>query len=206
MVKGIENSQMENLIKDTAKGMFFSKGLINATTQEIANEAGINRTMIHYYFRSRDQLFNVVLQEAMLGMMDRVKEIFNSNNSLREKIKSFLDVFITETSDYPYLENFLVSEIARDPEKILKLYPPNNSCLKDNVKKQLDQEVQAGTLAPITIDHFICNLMALCKYPLIAKPIIQTVCGYDDAAYKIFLIERKKVVYFNIFNEPYPEN
>jgi len=197
---------MENLIKDTAKRMFFSKGLINATTQEIADEAGINRTMIHYYFRSRDFLFNTVLEEAMLGMIDHVKEIFNSDDSLRGKIKSFLDLFVTESSNYPYLENFIISEIARDPAKILALYPQNNSCMKDKIRQQLDQEVKVGTLVPISIDHFICNLMALSKYPLIAKPIIQTVCGYDDDAYKLFLLQRKKVVYFSIFNEPYPEN
>ncbi len=204
MVK-VADKDTEKLIKDTAKRIFFSKGLINATTQEIADEAGINRTMIHYYFRSRDLLFNIVLEEAMLSMMGNIEAIFISDKSLRNKIREFLDVFITETSNYPHLENFVISEIARYPEKTRKLYPHDKECLKMKLKEQLDEEVLAGTLSPITIDHFICNLMSLCKYPLIAKPIIQTICGYDEVAYRNFLLERKKVVYSNIFNEPYPE-
>ncbi len=61
-----ENAQTEQLIKDTAKHLIFQKGVLKATTQQIADEAGVNRALIHYYFRSREQLLDTLLQEAIL--------------------------------------------------------------------------------------------------------------------------------------------
>ena len=64
MVQIKKDDATEELIKNTAKKIFFGEGKFNATTQEIADAAGINRTLINYYFRSRDKLFEIVLQDA----------------------------------------------------------------------------------------------------------------------------------------------
>jgi TetR/AcrR family transcriptional regulator len=200
-----EATETENLIKETAKRIFFSKGHVNASTKEIAKEAGVNRALIHYYFRSRDFLFNMVLEEAMRGVTGKIGEIFGSDLDLRSKVRAFLDAFIQEMAEYPYLETFMVTEMAKNPEKIQELHPKNTDQVKALMEKQLQSEIEAGTLPSIRIDHFMVNLLSMCNYPLIAKPVIQTIFGYDDNAYKRFLTERKKVVYKVIFNEEYPE-
>ncbi len=204
MVK--EESETENLIKETAKRVFFSLGHINASTKEIAKEAGVNRALIHYYFRSRDFLFNLVLEEAMRGLTGKFAVILGSDLTLRAKIKTFLDTFIEETAEFPYLETFLITEMTKNPEKIMELHPKNSEVLKEMLEKQIQAEVDAGTMKPIKIDHFMVNMMSLCNYPLVAKPIIQTIFGYDEIRYKAFLAERKRVVYCNIFNEEYPDD
>jgi TetR/AcrR family transcriptional regulator len=200
-----EATETENLIKETAKRVFFSNGHINASTKEIAKEAGVNRALIHYYFRSRDFLFNMVLEEAMRSVSGKITAILGSDLDLRSKVRAFLDTFIREMAEFPYLETFMVIEIAKNPEKMSELHPKNADQVKAIVDEQIQGEIAAGTLSAITIDHFMVNLMSLCNYPLIAKPVIQTIFGYDDNAYKKFLAERKKVVYKAIFNEEYPE-
>lgn len=204
MVK--EGVETEILIKEAAKRVFFSMGHINASTKEIAKEAGVNRALIHYYFRSRDFLFNMVLEEAVKGMASKIGAIFGSDMELRPKIKAFLDVFIQVSGDFPYLETFMITEMMKNPKKIQELHPKNAGFVKDLMTKQVESEVAAGTMDPIEIDHFIVNLMSMCNYPLIAKPVLQTLLGYDEAAYRLFLSERKKIVYRNIFNEEYPED
>jgi TetR/AcrR family transcriptional regulator len=197
-------TQTEDLIKETAKKLFFSKGHIQATTQEIADEAGVNRALIHYYFRSRDLLFEQVLQEEMLRIRETMSEILGAKVSLREKINQFLNVFISHLIDYPYIENFIVTEIATNPKKLAEFHTVEIDRALAVIKRQLKEEIKNGTLAPIEIEHFMANMMSMCNYPMIAKPIIQNVFGFDEKAYRKFLLERKKVVYRTIFNEEPP--
>ena len=67
-----KDSATEDLIKETAKRIFFAEGRFNATTQEIADAAGVNRTLVHYYFRSRDLLFEKVWMEGQTEFKDKL--------------------------------------------------------------------------------------------------------------------------------------
>lgn len=201
----LETSETENLIKETAKRVFFQLGHVNASTKEIAKEAGVNRALIHYYFRSRDFLFNLVLEEAMRGMTSRIGEILGSDRDLRSKIREFLDSFMEHLIRYPYLETFVVTEMAKNPEKMQELHPKNAEHIKSLLDTQLKSEIAAGTMRDITVNHFLANIMSMCNYPLIGKPVLQTIFGYDEGQYTEFLRERKKAVYTTLFNEEYPD-
>src|SRR3954470_4155760 len=111
-----ESPDTEILIKETAKNIFFKKGLLSATTQEIADEAGVNRALIHYYFRSREQMLDTLLIETMQEKRDRVKAILSSDLSFKEKIARYIDAIIDYGLTYPHLENFIISETARHPD------------------------------------------------------------------------------------------
>lgn len=195
--------QTEDLIKETAMRLFFQKGHINATTQEIADEAGVNRALIHYYFRSRDLLFEKVLHETLGATREKIDAIFSSNETLYNKISRFIEIFIEQNIDYPYLENFLVTEMVKNPAKVKELHPieEKRERLRKIIEEQIKEETAAGNIEPIGIDHFMVNLMSLCNYPLIAKPMVQNFFGYDEAAYKKFLLERRNVVLQTMFKQ-----
>jgi AcrR family transcriptional regulator len=91
-----EAHQTQRLIKEKAKILFFQKGFLDATTQEIADEAGVNRALIHYYFRSREQLLQTLLDETLQEKRDKIRAILTSNILFREKIVSY----ITAIADY----------------------------------------------------------------------------------------------------------
>ncbi|MFD1003360.1 TetR/AcrR family transcriptional regulator [Ohtaekwangia kribbensis] len=198
-----KTQQTEDLIKETAMRLFFQKGHIHATTQEIADEAGVNRALIHYYFRSRDLLFEKVLHETLGAMRQKIDDIFSSNETLFNKISRFIDIFIDQNIDYPYLETFLVTEMAKNSETIKQMRPSDErrDDLKKKVEQQLRDEIAAGTIEPIAIEHFMINLMSLCNYPLIAKPMVQDFFHFDEAAYKKFLLERRNVVLQTLFKQ-----
>src|SRR5688500_19047690 len=110
---GVEEAQTEKLIKEKAKILFFQKGFLDATTQEIADEAGVNRALIHYYFRSREQMLETLLDETMMEKRDRVRTILRSDLPFRKKIASYIETVVDYGLQYPYLENFIISETAR---------------------------------------------------------------------------------------------
>ena len=112
---GAEEAQTEKLIKEKAKILFFQKGFLNATTQEIADEAGVNRALIHYYFRSRELMLEALLDETLQEKRDRVRSVLTSDLPFREKIAHYIDTIVDYGLKYPYLDNFIISETARRP-------------------------------------------------------------------------------------------
>ena len=196
-----EGANTEKLIKDTARELFFQKGRISATTQEIADTAGVNRALIHYYFRSREQLMEVVFDEAVKEVRDKISAIFRSDAPFKRKICDYLDAFINHNLNYPYIQNFIVTEITSDPEKEKEYFRRKRENLEKTVLPGLTEEIENGNMAPIKLEHFMTNLMSMCSYPMVAKPILQGMFGFDDKAYKNFLRERKVIIYRVLFNE-----
>lgn len=202
---GVEEAQTEKLIKQKARILFFQKGFLNATTQEIADEAGVNRALIHYYFRSREQMLEILLDETMLEKKDRVQNILTSSLPFKQKIAQYIDVIVDYGITYPYLDNFIISETARKPDKVKAFCSANKIRSSDLIREDLAMEVKKGMLGDISPEHFMVNLSSLCNYPLLAKPVIQTIHGLTDAAYKKFLLERKRIIFRTIFNEEMPD-
>jgi TetR/AcrR family transcriptional regulator len=197
--------QTENLIKQKAKILFFQKCFLNATTQEIADEAGVNRALIHYYFRSREQLLDLLLHETLKEKKEKMRMVLTSGIPFREKIANFIDTIVDYGLTYPYLDNFIISETARSPEKVEVFCSMDRVKSSDLIREELEQEISNGKIAPITAEHFMINLSALCNYPLLAKAVLQTIHGMTDAAYRKFLLDRKQIIYRTIFNEEMPE-
>jgi len=202
---GAEEAQTEKLIKEKAKILFFQKGFLNATTQEIADEAGVNRALIHYYFRSRELMLEALLDETLQEKRDRVRSVLTSDLPFREKIANYIDTIVDYGLKYPYLDNFIISETARRPEKVKLFCAKDRFRSSDLIRGALEQEIRKGIIAPISAEHFMVNLISLCNYPLLAKSVIQTIHGLTDTAYRKFLLERKRIIFRTIFDEEMPE-
>jgi TetR/AcrR family transcriptional regulator len=196
-----ELAHTEKLIKETAKNIFFKKGHLHATTQEIADAAGVNRALIHYYFRSRELLLDQVFREAIAESRTKINEIFSSALPFKKKISRYLDVFIDRNVDFPYMQNFIITEVTTNPERAQEFLQGKREGFSKTILPQLNEEIANGKIAPISMEHFMTNVMSMCSYPLIAKPIIQNVFGFDDKGYRDFLRERKNIIYRVLFGE-----
>ncbi|MEJ0032545.1 MAG: TetR/AcrR family transcriptional regulator [Bacteroidota bacterium] len=201
----VKDQATEELIKEKAKVLFFQKGFLDATTQEIADEAKVNRALIHYYFRSREQLMDVILEEVVSRKRARAKAIFSSSLAFREKIATYINVIVDQGLLFPYLENFIISETARDPERANFLCSPARTKTTDLIRDDLALEIKTGKLGPMTAEHFMINLSSMCNYPFLAKSILKSVHGMTDQSYRKFLQDRKQIIYRAIFNEEMPE-
>jgi len=198
----MKESITEELIINTAKNIFFYKGNYHATTQDIADAAGVNRALIHYYFRTREQLMDAVLKVAMTKMNERLYLITQSQVSFKEKIGNLINIIIEEALETPYLENFVVNEYNRldltcvtNPHKELI-----DSCLAGFLD-EMQEEMQKGTIPTTEPLHFVINLVAMCAYPISMGPMIQRTFGMGDEEYHQFIRDQKKNIYNLIFRE-----
>jgi AcrR family transcriptional regulator len=201
----IKDQATEELIKEKAKALFFQKGFLDATTQEIADAAKVNRALIHYYFRSKEQLMDTILEEVVKRKRARIKAVFTSLLSFREKIAVYIDTVVEQGLLYPYLENFIITETARNSERVNLLCSPTKPKTVDLIRDDLEEEIRKGKLGPVTAEHFMINLSSMCNYPFLAKGILKSIYGMTDQSYRKFLQDRKKNIYRAIFNEEMPE-
>src|SRR5690606_40702738 len=106
----------EEKIFEAAFKVFQSKGFTGARMQEIADEAGINKAMLHYFFRSKEKLFEAVFMKAFGKLAPQINEIFNSDDDLFEKIRKFTASYITFVIEYPFLPQFIIQEMNNNPD------------------------------------------------------------------------------------------
>lgn len=197
----VKDSKTEQLIKETAKRIFLKEGKMLATTQEIADAAGVNRTLLHYYFRSRDILFDLVFKEAVTKLRDRIHGVIGSELPFKQKIENMVNVFYEELTDSPYLETFITLHLNEEPDKYGEIFtalPGGKERLK-NFLKEIQQEIEKGNIAEMKPLNFFVNLFALMAYPFVARPIYLKMFDLTEAAYNKLLAERKKVIISLLF-------
>ena len=194
-------TDIEKLIKDTAKRIFFAEGKLHATTQDIADAAGVNRASIHYYYRSRKILFDKVFEEALAEFHAKLSLIIDQKDlPFRQLIGGLVDFLIKKSMEHPFLELFLVAEMNSNPDMIHPFFrTEEHASRKDRLKDDIAREVAAGTMKPIQPEHFIVNMMSLVSFPFMAKPIVKTSMGLSEEAYEKFIDERKDVILKQIF-------
>jgi len=186
----------EQLIKETAKHVFFAEGRFNATTQEIADAAGVNRTLINYYFRSRNNLFDIVFQDAQVQEHDMMEKIIFSNLSFKEKLSQHLDVFFEQTKKYPYLEIYMVTQMNqgncyKDKEHM--------NMLLDKFYLEVAVEMEKGNIERMRPEQFVLNFVSLMSFPVSMRPLLQETMGFSKEGYDKLLEERKDVIMNTLF-------
>lgn len=184
----------EDKVVSAAKKVFLAKGLAGARMQDIADEAGINKAMLHYYFRSKDKLFEHIFREISGAFLPRVVNILTSEETVFEKIQIFCREYISQVMLTPYVPIFILNEINRQPEAFLKKMFGNRKMPFDVFLKQFQKEVSEGRIKPVDPVHLFVNIMGLCVFPLVARPIIELMTVKDEAKFAAFMEERKKEI------------
>jgi AcrR family transcriptional regulator len=196
----MKESATKETIKTAAKNLFFKKGNIHATTQDIANEAGVNRALIHYYFSSREQLFEVILKDALQNIAKRLQKAVSSDSSFEEKIKNFVSSYIDEAIEFPFMESFIASEFNRYSDIHFSFVSDTTTnSVMEGFFKELLIEMKKGTIPSMSPEQFLINITSMCSFPLITKPLIQKSFYMDDKAYLEFIKKRKVEILKMIF-------
>ena len=185
---------------DAAKTVFQAKGMNGARMQEIADEAGINKAMLHYYYRSKENLFEAVFNSAFSLLAPQLSAILNNDSSIEDKIKNFTFNYITFMLKHPYLPNFIIQEVNRKEDFILKLKENIGFPNLDKFKVKVEDEIKQGILNPIEADQLFVNIIALSIFPFLGKLLIKAFANQDDIAYEVFVEKRKTEVANFIIN------
>lgn len=184
----------EEKILRAARATFHKKGMEGARMQEIADRAGINKAMLHYYFRNKKQLFESVFMEDFRALAPELIHILSSDQPLFEKIKTFADRYITLIQSHPYLPVFILSELSREPQKIVDKVAGSGIIDPKKFIDQVREEANKGKIRQVDPLQLMVNLVSMCIFPFIGKPMLKVILKLDEFQFQQLLEERKKQV------------
>ena len=186
----------ENQILEAAKKIFVQKGFAGARMQEIADEAKINKSMLHYYFRSKELLFEKIMDMYIEMMAPKFIEAISGEGTVIEKIERVVNTQVDNLSKNPHIPRFLLHELSqgrKDMSNKMKEKITTNGTLS-KFMNQIHLEQEKGILKPVMPPHLILTVMSLIMFPFMAKPIFQNMLEIPDSFYNQMMQERKEIV------------
>lgn len=192
----LKTNDTETQILEAAKQVFIRKGFAGARMQEIADAAQINKSMLHYYFRSKEKLFERIMQEAIALMQPRMKEALSGEAPVLQKLEQMVHSYIDTISQNPHIPLFVLHELSQNRQDFASRM--REAMQEDQTMQrfmaQVVAEQQAGKLKPMQPLHLMLSVMSLIMFPFIAKPAFTQVFSVPEALYQQMMQERKEVV------------
>jgi len=190
----------EETILKVAREVFMQHGYDGTSMQMIADAAGINKSLLHYYYRSKDKLFAHIFSNVFRQFVPHLGEIFLSELPLEQKIRAFTERYIDVFIENPLIPIFVMQELSKNPQHLADLIREaglNPEIVKNKMSETLEKE-DVRLKDP---RQFLVNLLGLCIFPFAARPLIQRMLfESDEGAYDAFLQQRKKEVAEFIIN------
>ena len=191
----LKDQTTEERIKHTAKKLFHEKGYGQTKTRDIAEAAGINTALLNYYFRSKENLFNIIMLESVQEMFSFIREIVNDKKTnLDLKIRAIVDRYINIFHENPNLPLFVLSEIQANPERLMqKSKIPRDVLTESHFFKQLTEQINIAkvNVSPI---HIFLNIVSLTILPVVGRPIMSYIYTMDVNAHSDFIDERRELI------------
>ena len=187
-----KDKQTEEKIFEAATEVFIEKGLDGSRMQDIADRAGMNKSLLHYYYRSKDRLFNAVFEMIAMQMVKKFAPVFDENKSLEEKVRFFFREHISFLQKNPRLPAFLLNEINRNPARIKKfLANINVENFWTMLYTQHKEELEKYNITRENIPQIMTTLVGISVFPFAAKKLIEGIFGKIGLDFNDFLEERK---------------
>lgn len=189
-----EDQNTEQKILDAANSVFQEKGLYGARMQEIADKAGINKALLHYYYRSKEKLFETVFRAAVSLMAPKIRHIITSDEHLFDKIRRFTDEYITFLSNHSFLPAFVINELNKNPKLIQDVFMKEIGDSFEVLKSDVQCYIDNGEIKKVEVEQVLINMISMSLFPVVAKPLLKTLFNKSEEEYHQLLNARKKLV------------
>jgi AcrR family transcriptional regulator len=187
-----QDQKTQELILEAARKVFIRDGFDGARMQEIANVAGINKALLHYYYKNKESLFNLVFEDAFAAFVPQIHAIFSGNGDAVEKLCKYVEAHVELLLQKPDLPTFVIHEIHRDPDRFFNNLigkmpgpPPFASFMG-----QLMQEMNEGKIRQMDPRFVWMNVMAMTVFPFVAAPLMSRMLLTDPETYHTLLRDR----------------
>jgi TetR/AcrR family transcriptional regulator len=184
--------QTEEKIFESATEIFIERGMDGARMQDIADHAGINKSLLHYYYRTKDHLFEAVFEMIAGQMFKKFAPVFDENITFEDKIRFFFREHITFLEKNPRLPAFLINELNRNPKRIKKIIQGIDiNKIWSTLEAQHKDDLIKYNITKDSIPQLMTSIASMSVFPFIARPIVGSLMekmGYDFDKY----IEERK--------------
>lgn len=195
----LPDADAEQRILDAARRVFVRRGTAGARMQEIAEEAGVNQALVHYYFRSKDRLAERVFVEAAGRLFGALSGAISGEDSIEAIVERFVHGYIDEVRKSPFIPGYVVAELHHHPERVPELLARATGAAPDALgraalagfRARLAARVAAGEMRPVDPQQFLVSLAGLVVFPFIARPVLGLALEFSGSEFDHFLDQRR---------------
>jgi len=192
----IKNEQpLEQAILEVAERLFLEKGFAMTSTTEIAKEVGCNQALIHYYFRTKDNLFNTIFEQKFKiffqGIFDTKKL---ENLSFRDKLRNIIESHFELLRRNPRMPALILNESLRQPNHI-KVLREKLHALPEQLfyefNEELQVEIKNGRIRDISLIDLVFSMFSLNATMFIMLPVLELLLDLNDEKKELMIQHRK---------------
>jgi len=189
------DQSLEQTILEVAERLFLEKGFAQTSTTEIAKEVGCNQALVHYYFRTKENLFNVIFEQKFKDFFKGIFEIRNLGNlSFQDKLKFIIESHFDLLVKNPKMPALILNELSRQPDQIrilrekLHLLPEK---LFAELNEELQVEIEKGNIRKINLFDLLVSMLSLNISLFIMMPVVENILQWNEAQ-KVFMIAHRR--------------
>ncbi len=196
----------ETKIKDAAKRIFIANGFNGCTSREIAKEAGINVALLNYYFKSKSQLFDIIISSVLKDFTLSIIDVLKSNMTLINKSRILIEKEYDFLSKHPEIPNFIINELGKKDKNFFECLDIAEEFHKTKIFQEVIEAQTTGEMRKIDLVSLMLLMMSNCHFPFMAKPMIKTIHSLEDSQYNEHLMIHKQYVTEMLINYLFPKN
>ena len=174
---------------------------METSMSDIAVRVGINRPTLHYYFRTKDRMFQAVFSSIVMSLLPKVQEIMKQDIPFMERVSRVLDEYLARFTENPYIPKFICEEVQRDVNHLL-------ATAKDMqfeetfslIRTSLLAEMEAGRLKTVPLRIVFLTFYGLLLFPLLSRNLVVSVFLKDDSEFEPLLREWKQYIILHMRN------
>jgi TetR/AcrR family transcriptional regulator len=192
-------SETEQKIFEAAREIFIQQGHDGARMEEIANKAGINKALLHYYFRSKNKLYQEVFRREVRQLLSDLIGSINLNLDIKDLLKLFISNYLDRLHDNPLVVRFFLWEIRSGGHHIKEILQPlldsENGPVPRKLVLKFEKAISRREIRNLDPYHLVFNLISMCIYTFIAEPVIEVIFPEIDVRDDTFIDQRKNEIF-----------
>lgn len=176
---------LEARIVDAARQLFIERGFVGTSMSDIASRAGINRPTLHYYFRTKERMFDAVFGGIVGTLVPRVKDIvLQPDRPIGERVASVVDAYYDVFGANPGLPMFIVREMHRDFDGVVRtIMEMRLGQYIESVRHGLQGEMDSGRLRQVPMRYLFLTFYSMLTMPFVAGNLCRTVLLDDGETF-----------------------
>ena len=192
----LKTANKEQIILEVAEKHFIEKGFAGTKTTEIADDAGVNHALLHYYYRTKENLFNKIFEQKASQILGSFTITFDNDSPFFDKVKDGIEAHFDIISKNPKLPLFILREIVTDKNRkdfVLKNLLPVGKEMYQKFDTFVQKEIQKGAIRPVKTVDLLLNIASLNVFAFVAAQVLFDMdAEHDRENLRIFLEKRKR--------------
>lgn len=206
-----EAKNTEQRILEAAEKLFLEKGFLQSTTTQIASEAGVTHAMLHYYFRTKEQIFIQVLDKNLYDLGQTLRPTMSTDRPVWETLKNGMELFFDYLYAHPQLPG-LIYDVACHHPQLLEKYTRQSETAAEHLlrhhQQMLDREIARKAINPVSLSQLIYDIISMHMSAFMTRKVLTRVLHTPEEQAEAFLKAQKeeiiRTVYLRLYGHTNP--